>query len=103
MSTASNNFIIKHFPKDVCYSSVGDYHFIPIQKINDSIFQENFVEKNTHFMTRKMIDIIRKSLDEFIDNDMLNQLNDSKSVTNCLRNDLGKLMKSLNGNVISIF
>lgn len=66
-----------------------------------SYFQENFVEKNTQFMSTKMFDMIKKSLGEFIDNDMLNQTNASKSVTNCLRNELGKLMKKLNENVIT--
>lgn len=49
-----------------------------------------------------MFNVIKKSLGKFIDeNDMLNPEIDFKSVTHCLRTDLGKLMMRLNENVIS--
>lgn len=62
------------------------------------ILQANFVEKNTQLRSENMSDIIRKSLGEFIDD--LNQPNDSKSITNCLRSDLVKFTAKLKENVI---
>lgn len=57
-------------------------------------FQENFVEKNTEIVSTEIFDIIKKSFDQLTDK--LSDKINSKSVTNCLRNDLGKLMQELN-------
>ncbi|XP_055307272.1 myosin heavy chain 95F-like [Sitodiplosis mosellana] len=80
--TNKASFVIKHFSKNVCYSA------------------ENFVQKNTQFVSTTILDIISKSLKHFKDTDLLNHPNDSKSITLCLKNDLGKLMSQLDGNVI---
>lgn len=68
-----------------------------------SYFQENFVQKNTRILSTTILNIINKCLNQFVDKDILNQPNNSKSVTNCLKNDLSNLMSKLNEHVISYF
>lgn len=68
-----------------------------------SYFQENFVQKNTQIMSTTILNIINKCLNQFVDKDILNQPNNSKSVTNGLKNDLSNLMSKLNEHVISNF
>lgn len=50
-------------------------------------------------MSIAVTNLITKSLNHFIDNEVLNQPNGFKSITNCLKNDLGKLMSKLDENV----